>query len=31
VIIPDAAHIASIEQEAFFNAEIFKFLKKFAS
>ena len=31
VIIPDAAHIASIEQEAFFNAEIFKFLKKVTS
>jgi 3-oxoadipate enol-lactonase len=31
IIIPDAAHIASIEQEAFFNAEIFKFLKKVSS
>lgn len=31
VIIPDAAHIASIEQEAFFNAEILRFLKKVLS
>ena len=28
IVIPNAAHIANIEQEAFFNAEIFKFLTK---
>ena len=28
VIIPNAAHIASIEQEVFFNEKILKFLLK---
>jgi pimeloyl-ACP methyl ester carboxylesterase len=28
VVIPNAAHIASIEQASFFNAQILKFLKR---
>ncbi len=28
IVIPNAAHIASIEQETFFNSEIYKFLKQ---